>query len=65
MSDHDWRGLGVGAGLASFLPVSYIVAANMMHGTERVKEAMVAFVIEQKLPPRCCLPLWDFVSLAV
>ena len=52
ISDYDWRGLGIGAGLASFLPVSYIVAANIMHGTERIKEAMVAFVIDQKTPPK-------------
>jgi hypothetical protein len=52
MGAYDWRGLGVGAGLASFLPVSYIVAANIMHGTERIKEAMVAFVIDQKTPPK-------------
>lgn len=52
MGNHDWRGLGIGAGLASFLPVSYIVAANIMHGTERIKEAMVAFVIDQKTPPK-------------
>lgn len=52
MGNHDWRGLGVGVGLASFLPVSYIVVANIMHGTERIKEAMVAFVIDQKTPPK-------------
>ncbi len=52
MGNHDWRGLGIGAGLASFLPVSYIVAATIMHGTERMKEAMVAFVIDQKTPPK-------------
>jgi hypothetical protein len=52
ISDHDLRGLGVGAGLACVLPVSYIVAANIMHGTERIKEAMVAFVIDQKTPPK-------------
>ena len=52
MHDNDWRGLGIGAGLASLLPVCYIVAANMMHGTERIKEAMVAFVIDQKTPAK-------------
>jgi len=52
MSDYDWRGLGIGAGLASFLPVAYIVAANVKHGTEKVKEAMVAFVISQKTPSK-------------
>jgi hypothetical protein len=50
LSDNDWRGLGVGIGLASFLPIAYIVGANIMHGTEKVKEAMVAFVIDQKTP---------------
>ena len=48
----DWRGLGIALGLACFLPVAYVVAANMMHGTERMKEALVAFVIDQKTPPK-------------
>jgi hypothetical protein len=52
LADHDWRGLGVGLGLASFLPVFYIVAVTIMHGGEKVKEAMVAFVIDQKTPPK-------------
>jgi ABC-type transport system involved in cytochrome c biogenesis permease subunit len=52
LGKYDWRGLGVGGGLASFLPVSYIISANIMHGTERIKEAMVAFVIDQKAPAK-------------
>jgi len=52
MGDHDWRGLGIGFGLMSFLPVAYIAAANISHGTERIKEAMVAFVIDQKTPTK-------------
>jgi len=50
MNKHDWRGLGVGMGLACFLPVFYIVTANILHGSERIKEAMVAFIIDQKTP---------------
>jgi ABC-type transport system involved in cytochrome c biogenesis permease subunit len=60
MDKYDWRGLGVGCGLASFLPVSYIVAANIIHGAEGVKEAMVAFVIDQKTPPKV---LFAFMGL--
>jgi len=52
MGNHDWRGLGIGLGLASFLPVAYIVVTNIRHGTEKIKEAMVAFVIDQKTPPK-------------
>jgi hypothetical protein len=48
----DWRGIGIAIGLMAFLPVAYIVAANVRHGTERVKEALVAFVIDQKTPPK-------------
>jgi hypothetical protein len=48
----DWRGMGIAFGLMAFLPVAYIVAANVMHVTERVKEALVAFVIDQKTPPK-------------
>jgi hypothetical protein len=50
ISDYDWRGLGVGAGLATFLPIAYIAVANIRRGSERIKEAMVAFVIDQKTP---------------
>jgi hypothetical protein len=60
MDDHDWRGLGVGAGLASFLPVFYIVAANITHGAEGIKEAMVAFVIDQKTPTKVLFLLMGF-----
>jgi hypothetical protein len=52
ISDYDWRGLGIGAGLMAFLPIAYILMANIMHGTERIKEAMVAFVIDQKTPTK-------------
>jgi hypothetical protein len=36
----------------AFLPVAYVVAANITHGTEKVKEALVAFVIAQRTPPK-------------
>jgi hypothetical protein len=62
MGGHDWRGLGIGVGLASFLPISYVVAANIMHGTEKVKEAMVAFVIDQKTPSKV---LFVFMGLCL
>jgi hypothetical protein len=48
----DWRGIGIAVGLAVFLPVAYIAAANVMRGSEKVKEAMVAFVIDQRTPPK-------------
>jgi hypothetical protein len=48
----DWRGLGIAFGLAAFLPVAYVIAVNFMGGTERVKEALVAFVIDQRTPPK-------------
>ena len=48
----DWRGLGIAFGLAAFLPVAYVIAANSLHGTQRVKEALVAFVIDQRTPPK-------------
>ena len=52
MTGRDWRGIGLALGLMAFLPAAYIVAANARHGTERVKEALVAFVIDQKTPPK-------------
>jgi len=48
----DWRGMGIMFGLAVSLPVVYIVVANVIYGTERVKEALVAFVIDQRTPPK-------------
>ncbi|MGO8764062.1 MAG: hypothetical protein ACLQSR_02875 [Limisphaerales bacterium] len=48
----DWRGLGIAFGLMAFLPVAYVAGANIMHGTDRVKEALVAFVIDQRTPPK-------------
>ena len=52
MTGSDWRGIGIAIGLMAILPVAYVVAANVMHGTERVKEAMVAFVIYERTPPK-------------
>jgi hypothetical protein len=48
----DWRGIGIAIGLMAFLPVAYIVAANAVHGTERVKEALVAYLIYERTPPK-------------
>jgi hypothetical protein len=44
--------MGIAFGLMASLPVGYIVAGNVMHGTESVKEALVAFVIDQRTPPK-------------
>ena len=48
----DWRGIGIAMGLMTFLPVAYIVAANIKYGAERVKEALIAFVIRQRMPTK-------------
>jgi hypothetical protein len=52
MSKYDWRGLGVGGGLACFLPILYIIVKNITQGNEKMKEAFVAFVIDQKTPTK-------------
>jgi hypothetical protein len=52
MTGRDWRGIGIAMGLMASLPVAYIVAVNIMQGTERVKEALVAFVIAEQTPPK-------------
>jgi hypothetical protein len=52
VTGRDWRGLGIAFGLACLLPVAYIVASNIRQGQERVKEALVAFVIDQRTPPK-------------
>ena len=56
----DWRGIGIALGLMAFLPIVYIVATNITCGTEKIKEAMVAFVIDQKTPPKV---LFTFVGI--
>ncbi len=56
----DWRGLGIALGLMCFLPVAFVVAANVMRGTERVKEALVAFVISERTPPKV---LFTFIGV--
>jgi hypothetical protein len=56
----DWRGLGIALGLACFLPVAYVVAANVMNGSEKVKEALVAFVISERTPPKV---LFTFIGV--
>jgi hypothetical protein len=48
----DWRGIGIAVGLMAFLPVAYVVAANIFKGTKKVKEALVAFIINQRTPPK-------------
>jgi hypothetical protein len=50
LSKHDWRGLGLGAGLMSFLPIGFMVAANAPRGREAIKECLVTYAISQKTP---------------
>jgi hypothetical protein len=64
MSDQDWRGLGVGFGLMSFLPLGYIVAANAMRGTEAIKECMVTYAISQKTPTGLLIALMALFLVA-
>jgi hypothetical protein len=40
LSNHDWRGLGIGVGLMCLLPLGYIVAANVLRGSEAIKEPL-------------------------
>jgi hypothetical protein len=64
MNDHDWRGLGIGVGLMSVLPVAYIMAVNISRGTENVKEAMVAFAIDQRTPTTVLFVFMGFCFVA-
>ena len=52
MTGSDWRGIGIAMGLMTFLPVAYIVAANIRYGTDRVKEALIAYVIRNRAPTK-------------
>jgi hypothetical protein len=61
-TNDDWRGLGIAVGLMCFLPVAYVVTANIRHGTEKVKEALVAFIINERTPPRV---LFLFIGICI
>lgn len=41
----------------AFLPVAFIIVANIMRGTEKVKEALVAFAMDQRTPPKVLVVL--------
>jgi hypothetical protein len=47
----DWRGLAIAGGLMFFLPVSYMVLVNVKRGREAVRECLVAYAIDVKIPP--------------
>jgi len=50
LNKHDWRGLGLGLGLMSILPLTYITVVNAMRGIPAIKQCMVAYAISQKTP---------------
>ena len=52
MTGSDWRGIGIAMGLMTFLPVAYIVAVSVSYGSEKVKEALVAYVIRNRMPTK-------------
>jgi hypothetical protein len=54
---HDWRGLGLGAGLMALLPVVVIVFGNLRGGTESIKNGFLAYAIAQKTPVVLLFPL--------
>lgn len=58
----DWRGLGIAWGLACSLPVFYVVMANIGRGADKVKEALVAFVVDQITPPKV---LFGIIAISV
>jgi hypothetical protein len=52
MTGADWRGIGIAFGLMASLPVAYVIAAGVLSDTKSVKEALVAYVIDQRTPPK-------------
>ncbi len=64
LSKYDWRGLGVAVGLGCFLPMAYFAAANARGGVEAIKEALIAYAIWQKTPPRLLFPVMALLFLA-
>lgn len=64
MSKYDWRGLGVGFGLACFLPLAYFVATNANKGDDAIKESLIAYAIWQRTPPRLLFMLMGLACIA-
>jgi len=60
LSDHDWRGLGLGAGLMAFLPIGYITFVSASRGPDMIKECLVTYAISQKIPTA-----WFFAAMAL
>jgi hypothetical protein len=60
LSDHDWRGLGLGAGLMALLPIGFITLVSASRGSERIKECLVTYAISQKIPTA-----WFFAAMAL
>ncbi len=60
LSDHDWRGLGLGAGLMAFLPIGYITLVSASRGSEMIKECLVTYAISQRIPTA-----WFFAAMAL
>lgn len=60
LSQYDWRGLGLGAGLMAFLPIAYITVFCASRGAETIKECLVTYAISQKTPT-----VWFFAVMAL
>lgn len=51
LDSHDWRGLGVTAGLTALLPLLVIVIGNLRGGVRQVGAGLSAYSLAQKTPP--------------
>ncbi|MEM1158803.1 MAG: hypothetical protein AAGH72_11180 [Verrucomicrobiota bacterium] len=54
---NDWRGFGIMMGLTGLLPVTVILFANLLDGTEQIREGFIAYSLSQKTPPVVLFPL--------
>jgi hypothetical protein len=54
---HDWRGLGLAAGLMALLPLVVIVVGNLRGGMDSIKNGLLAYAIAQKTPVVLLFPL--------
>ena len=64
LNDRDWRGLGIGLGLMSALPIGYMVVARARRGAEAVKECWVAFAISERTPTGLLFVLMSLMLIA-
>ena len=57
LDSHDWRGLGLSAGLTALFPLLIIVMGNIRAGADEIWAGFAAYAVAQKTPAVLLFPL--------